>query len=217
MGDEYTFGSLPLNGIRPGSTVLVAGAIHGGARDLALGMLAGDSDEGAILVTANESASSLVEACHRAGVAVTPERTAFIDCVGGEEQSVSARVAAVSSPADFTGIGMRFSDVYRDLVHGGVGSVRTGFYSVSTLLTFNDLQTVSRFVHTLVGRINSADGLGVLLIDPANHDDRAVSTISQFSTGRIDVRDTNGKPELRARGLPNQSRDWLSFDPVSRG
>ncbi|QKY20122.1 hypothetical protein B4589_006910 [Halolamina sp. CBA1230] len=60
------------------------------------------------------------------------------------------------------------------------------------------------------------DGLGVLLIDPTIHDDRTVSTLSQFCTGRIDVREGEAGPELRARGLPEQPRERLAFDPVRR-
>jgi hypothetical protein len=63
--------------------------------------------------------------------------------------------------------------------------------------------------------IDRLDGLGVLVIDPANHDERTVSTLGQFCTGRIDVRDTDDGPELRARGLPDQPREWVSFDPLS--
>jgi hypothetical protein len=108
---------------------------------------------------------------------------------------------------------MRFSDVYGDFRRSDVDRVRTAICSVSTLLTFSDLKTVSRFVHTLVGRVGQVDGLGVLLVDPSNHDDRAASTLSQFCDGRIDVRaDENDTPELRARGLSDQPRGWQSFE-----
>lgn len=212
--NDYAFEGLPLAPVRAGTTVLVAGPAHAGARDLGFRMLAGGPDEGTIVVTTNQRAERVAADCERAGVAVTHDSTAIIDCVGDEDTGVPARLLTVSSPSDLTGIGMRFSDVYRDFAQGGMTRVRTGLCSVSTLLTFSDLQTVSRFVHTLVGRIDSVDGFGVLLVDPGNHDERTVGTLSQFCGGRIDVRDTEEGPEMRVRGLPDQPRDWTSFDPT---
>lgn len=215
MNDEaYTFDRLPLSGIRPGTTVLLTGAPHDGGRDLGLQMLAGPPGEGAIVITTNQRAQRIADACDRIGISVSEDHIAILDCVGDEDTDVPARVLPVSGPADLTGIGMRFSDVYVDFRGNDIDRVRTGLFSLSTLLSFGDLRTVSRFVHTLVGRIDSVDGLGVFLIDPASHDDRAIRTLSQFCSGRIDVRDTDGVTELQVRGFPNQPDGWLSFDRV---
>ncbi|WP_435095399.1 DUF7504 family protein [Halarchaeum sp. P4] len=214
--EPYAVEGLPLNAINAGSSVLVAGPTHGGARTLALRLLAGTDEEGSIVVTTNQRASRFAGDCERAGIALDPDRTAIIDCVGGEDQDVPVRVMPVSGPSDLTGIGMRFSDVYRSFERSGVRGVRTGVCSLSTLVSFGSLQPVSRFVHTLVGRIGSVAGLGVFLVDPSIHDDRTVSTLSQFCTGRIDVRETDDGAELRARGLSDQPREWVSFDPTLR-
>jgi hypothetical protein len=138
---------------------------------------------------------------------------AALDEYADDDPNVPARLVTVSSPSDLTSIGMRFSDVHRSFSKRDIGRVRTGLYSVSTLLTFSDLQTVSRFVHTLVGRIDSVDGFGLLLVDPTNHEEQAVSTLAQFCDGRVDVRDDGDGPELRTTGLPGHSRDWRSFSP----
>lgn len=209
---SYAVRNLPVDEIRPGSTVLVAGPTHGGARAAALRMLAGPPGEGAILVTTNQRAARFVEDCRRAGIEVRKDRAAIIDCVGDEDSGVPARLLPVSGPADLTGIGMRFSDVYMELKNDGIARVRTGLFSLSTLLTLGDLQTVSRFVHTLAGRIDSVDGMGVLLVDPSNHDERAVNTIAQFCAGRIDVRETDDGPELRVGGLSGHDREWHPFE-----
>lgn len=213
MTDDYEFPALPLSGIRAGTTVLVAGSFHAGTRRLALRLLGGPRDEGAIVVTTNQRAERIVEEFAQSGVEVARDSAAIIDCVGDPDAELPARLVTVSGPADLTGIGMRFSDVYTDFRGNDIDRVRTGLCSVSTLLTFSDLKTVSRFVHTLVGRVGQVDGLGVLLVDPSNHDERAVSTLSQFCDGRIDVRaDETDRPELRARGLSDQRRGWQSFE-----
>lgn len=214
MTDDYEFEGLPLSGVQPGSTVLVAGPPHEGSLELGLRMLAGPPGEGTIVVTTNQRAARIAEACDRAGIAVSRETTAIVDCVGeeAEDTDVPARLRTVSSPSDLTGIGIGVSDVYNEFEEEGIDRVRTGIFSLSTLLTFVDLQPVSRFVHTLVGRIDVADGFGMLLVDPDNHDDRVVSTVSQFCSGRIDVREGEDGVELRALGLPDQPEEWTPVE-----
>lgn len=209
----YEFEGLPIEGIRPGTTVLLSGPRHGGTRTLGLRMLNGPDGEGSILVSTNDRAERIADALARCGVDISPDCTAILDCVGDEAPGVPARVLQVSSPSDLTGIGMRYSDIYREFGESGIERVRTGIVSVSTLLSYGDLKTVGRFVHTLVGRINAVDGLGVFFVDPTMHDDRTVSTLTQFCSGRIDVREADEGSELRVRGLAGQSREWRPFDP----
>ena len=208
---DYDFPGLPLESIRPGTTVLLTGPHHGGTRKLGLRMLAGGVDEGGILITTNQRASRITDDCERIGTDVDGDRTAILDCVGDDDPDVPAQVLPVSGPSDLTGIGMRFSDVCVDFRGNDIERVRTGLFSLSTLLSFGDLRTVSRFVHTLVGRIDSVDGLGVFLLDPASHDERAVRTLTQFCAGRIEVRKSDGVTELRAQGMPEQPDGWLSL------
>lgn len=209
--DAYAFEGLPLNPVRPGQTVLLTGPSHAGTRDLGYELLAGPDDEATIIVSTNQRAERIVDDCEHAGITLAPDRTALLDCVGEEDEDLPARVLPVSGPADLTGIGMRYSDVYREFAGADVDRVRTGLFSVSTLLSFGDLRAVSRFVHTLVGRIDSVDGVGFLLVDPDIHDAQVVTTISQFCAGRIDVREGDDGPELRARGLRDQPRDWTAL------
>jgi len=214
MTDGYSFPDLPLGEIRAGTSLLVTGPTHEGSRDLAVRLLAGAPGEAAIVVTTNQRAVRMADDCRRMGLATSPEQTAILDCVGTDEEGIEARVYPVSGPSDLTGIGMRYSDVHAAFVEDGYERVRTGLFSLSTLLSFSDLRTVSRFVHTLVGRIDSVDGLGVLLIDPGSHDERTVRTLAQFCSGRVQVREGETGPELRARGIPGQSREWQPFEPA---
>lgn len=211
----YEFDNLPLEGIRRGTTVLVSGPSHVGTRDLSIRMLVGKEDEASIIITTNQRARRIADDCERVGLTLTDTSTAILDCVGDEDGGVPTRVLPVSGPSDLTGIGMRYSDVYRGFQQYDIGRVRTGLFSLSMLLSFGELKPVCRFAHTLVGRIDSVDGFGVLLIDPTIHDEQTISTFSQFCAGRIEVRDGEDGPELRARGLPDQPRDWQPFSPTA--
>jgi hypothetical protein len=47
--------------------------------------------------------------------------------------------------------------------------------------------------------VSEAGGLGVCLVDPAMHDERELQTLSRFCDGRVDVREGDDGPELRAQ------------------
>jgi hypothetical protein len=215
--DEYAFDGLPLDAVRPGTSILVAGPSHVGTKQLAYRMLAGDNDEGVIILTTNTTAADITADCEAVGIEVNPDRIGIVDCLDSDDSGVPARVLTVSSAQDLTGIGMRYSKLYSDFHSEGVTSVRTGHFSISTVLSLTELQTVSRFVHTLVGRVSKVGGLGVFLVDPAMHDDRELQTISQFCDGRIDVREGSDGPELRSQGFLDQSSTWTQFDPAVGG
>jgi len=217
MTDDYEFRTLPVPPIRAGTSILLTGPTHAGTRQLAFRLLAGQPSEGAIVITTNSRASRVIDDCRASGMDVNPDRIGVVDCVDDEDGSVPARVLTVSGPADLTGIGMRYSKLYQGFYEGEIDRVRTGVCSVSTLLSFSDLRTVSRFVHTVIGRIDGVDGFGVFLIDPETQDERTVSTVGQFCGGRIEVRDGDDGPELRTRGLARGSGEWTPFDPRPSG
>ena len=169
-----------LGSVRPGSNILLSGPAMTGRSDLAFSMLAGGSreGEGAIVMTTGDPADDVLADYRNRVENLDESRVAVVDCRGeggrdSEHMPDGAYVHHVSSPGDLTGIGMRFSDVCVDFRGDDIERVRTGLFSLSTLLSFGDLRTVSRFVHTLVGRIDSVGGLGVFLLDPASHDERA--------------------------------------------
>lgn len=212
--DPYRFAGLPLEPVPTGRNILVAGPPHVGARKLTLRMVAGSLavDEGAIVITTDTEGTDILEDCRRLG-GVDEDRVGLVDCVGadGESEARSARLLRVSGPDDLTGIGMHYSKLCTDFDADGVERIRMGLSSVSTLLSFGDVQRTSRFVHTLAGRNASIGGLGAFLLDPETQDERTVRTIAHFCDGRIQVRDGDDGPELRVRGVPGP-REWTGFD-----
>ena len=219
--DPYRFDGLPLEPIPAGRNVIVAGAPHVGARALALRMVVGSlaDDEGAIVVTTDGDGDAVLNDCRDVGATPREDRVGLVDCVGdGQSEATrrTARVQTVSGPDDLTGIGMRYSKLCADFDTDGVDRLRLAVASVSTLLSFGDVQRTSRFVHTLAGRNASINGFGAFLLDPETQDERTVRTISHFCDGRIQVREGEGgdRPELRVRGVPGP-REWTPFDPRS--
>ncbi|WP_276259422.1 RAD55 family ATPase [Haloglomus litoreum] len=216
--DPYDFDGLPLAPIPAGRNVLVTGPPHVGARDLVLRMVAGslDDDEAAVLITTDTDAGGLIENCRRCGSDPATDDIGVVDCGGTDTGGTRpTRLETVAGPDDLTGIGMRYSKLCADFDADGVDRIRMGVASVSTLLSFGDVQRTSRFVHTLAGRNASIGGLGVFLLDPETQDERTVRTIAHFCDGRIQVRrgeDGDAGAELRVQGIAGP-REWTPFDP----
>lgn len=212
MTDPYAFPDLPLEPVEAGTNLLVAGPAHSGVRRLVFRMLvAGSIEEGTLFITTDRSGASVLESFTEAGGSVNPDRLGVVDC-SQQSGSGHAVVRTVGSPGDLTGIGIQFSSVYEHLYTCGARRVRTGVCTLSPLVMYNDdVRPVYRFLHTLTGRVRTADGLSVCAIDPDAVEETTLSSIQQAFDGRIDLRTDDSGPQLRARGLAEQSTDWQSL------
>jgi hypothetical protein len=213
---RYEFEDVPIDGVRPGTSLLVAGPALAGTRELALTMLtAGErTREGLLLLAADEGGAELLADYEAVGGTFDRDRMAVIECGGPPGGTDDENIRKVRSPSDLTGIGIEYSSLYEGLYAEGVDRARTGLFSVSTLLMYADeVQPVFRFLHTLTGRVRSADGLAVCVVDPSSHDQQTLGSISQTFDGRVDLRERDGEAEIRIRGLPEQSSEWTAFDP----
>jgi len=214
----YAFAeALPVNEVPTGTTVFVTGSSMSPARDFGLSLVASDSEpgEGKLLISTNRSPRQLLDRCERFAPGVDPATVGVIDCTdqATEDDPDGTRVDHVN-PSDLTGIGMGFSSQFEAFADAGITRVRTGLFTVSTLLMYRDLRTVFRFLHVLTGRIRSVDGFGALALDPTAHDEQTVNTLTQLCDGRIEVREADGDwdGECRVRGLSDQPSGWQPFD-----
>lgn len=222
----YTFGDeLPVEGIPPGSNVLIAGPGTSAARELALELvLAGsDREEGMILVSTNTQGSMFLNQCEQLHPELSRSQLRIIDATPDPERPNSEIIKQVGNTRDLSGIGIEYSACADTLREEGVTRIRAGVFSVTALLLENEFKTVSKLLHILTGRVSSSDGLGVFYLDTNGLQDRVVSTLAELCDGRIDVRTkkTTGPPsqrrkggtthQLRAEGLPDQPREWTPF------
>lgn len=209
MTDHYTFPELPLAPVEAGTNLLVAGAIHSGVREFVYRMVAsGGHDEGKILVTTDRNGGEALEGYVDCGGDRNPDRLGVVDCSeGGESDDLVRRV---ENPAELTGIGIEFSSLYQHLYDCGARRVRTGVVTLSPLVVYaEDIRPVYRFLHTLNGRVRTADGLNACVVDPTAVDDRTLSSIQQAFDGRIDFRAGDSGPQFRTKGIGG-SDGWQS-------
>jgi hypothetical protein len=205
---------LPIGRAPPGTNVLVAGPAMDGGRTLVVRLaMPATTSEGAVFVSADSGCSQLMRHYTDEYGDWARDRTAFVDCVTpeGEVEDVGVSVETVASPGDLTGIGMAYSALVERLAADGVPRVRIGVVSVNSLLMYSDLETVYRFGHTVAGRVQATDGLGVFFVDPSTQEAEAVNTLTQFFDARVDVRRADGTRELRCRGILDGPEEWTTF------
>jgi len=103
-----------------------------------------------------------------------------------------------------TGIGIKLSEFLEEFYERrGLQTNRVLLHSISTLLMYSDLQTVFRFLHVFTGRIQSADALGVYVVDSTAHDKQTMNTLKQLFDGVIEVeRDDDDEQVVMTAGIP---------------
>jgi len=199
---------LPDQTVEPGTNVLIAGPPMTGKRSLAFDVLASGArnQEGTIVVTTKDSAEKVVsEITTRTNT--EDAHIGVVDCVtkqrGMGTIDDDPRIKYASSPVDMTGIGIKLSEFLREFYEvRELTENRVLLYSVSTLLMYSNLQTVFRFLHVFTGRIQSADALGVYVIDSTAHDDQTMNTLKQLFDGVIEIQESDeGERQVRTAGL----------------
>ncbi|WP_115864968.1 RAD55 family ATPase [Halorussus litoreus] len=200
--------------VEPGTNLLVAGPPMTGKRELAIEILAHGSrhGEGSIVVTTKDGGEDVREALRESLGRDESGPLGVVDCVSKQQGTSpvdTADIAYVSSPKDMTGIGIQLSEFLEAFYkEGGVQRNRILLHSLSTLLMYSNLQTVFRFLHVFTGRVQSADALGVFVIDSTTHDQQTMSTLQQLFDAQIEVReDDGGETQLRVQGV-GETTDW---------
>ncbi len=205
----YEFDSLPLKPVEAGTNLLVTGPSIGGAQGLAMQLLGCREEEGLLLVTTTADGTEAIADYEQTGPRYNSSRMAVVDCTENSQDDDTRNIHAVGSPSDLTGIGIAFSSLYEKLYGTGVERVRTGLLTLAPLVMYtDDIQPLYRFLHTVTGRIRTANGLGISVIDPEAQDERTFRALTQPFDGQIQVREEEGRRELRCRGLADQPSGW---------
>ncbi|AXR78475.1 RAD55 family ATPase [Natrarchaeobaculum sulfurireducens] len=199
---------VPVAEIDPGTNVLIVGPPMVGKRTLAYDILRNGivHNEGTIVVTTKDSGDKVLEE-FTGNLEGNTDHLGIVDCVtkqrGIGTVDDDPRIKYASSPVDMTGIGINLSEYLQEFYEGrGVRNNRVLVHSVSTLLMYSNLQTVFRFLHVFTGRIQSADALGLYVIDATAHDEQTMNTLKQLFDGVITVEDSGGdEPTIETAGL----------------
>jgi KaiC/GvpD/RAD55 family RecA-like ATPase len=199
---------LPDAELDPGTNLLIAGPPLAGKRRIALDILANGTrqEQGAIVVTTKDSGDKILDEYEKRISEMEGVPVGVVDCVtkqrGVSNVDDSPQLKYASSPVDMTGIGIKLSEFLQEFYERrGLSQNRVLLHSVSTLLMYSDLQTVFRFLHVFTGRVQSANALGLYIIDSTAHDDQTMNTLKQLFDGVIEVDEDDAEaPQLRTAG-----------------
>lgn len=219
MSESKTAGlavpDLPLESIQTGTTLLVTGPRRLTTPVTERILLEGRGEtEGSILVSTNTTGRNFVRTCESQFPEVSPETVGFVDATGRADIDVetSMQLRSVSSTGDLTGISIALSILHSDLSARGLTTIRSGFISLSILLLYTNAKTITRFVHTVGGRIRATDGLGVFVLDPSMHEKPVVHMLEHVCDGHVQVDFRDGETCLRVDGIGDQPTDWVALD-----
>jgi hypothetical protein len=209
----YEFDSLPLDPVPAGTNLLVTGPSLGGTRDLVMRLLTCGAGEGLLLLTTDLGGQDAIANYEASGTTYVTSRMAVVDCTQDSQDDDGRNIHAVSTPSDLTGLGIVFSSLYEQLYGAGIEKVRTGLYTLAPLIMYaEEIQPLYRFLHTVTGRIRTANGLGVSAIDPNAQDTETFHTLTQPFDAQVELREREGTRELRCRGLSDQPDGWQPLD-----
>ncbi|MFC7250089.1 DICT sensory domain-containing protein [Halomicroarcula sp. GCM10025324] len=207
---------LPVDGLDPGSTLLVVGPPMTGKRFLGMRLLelGLDDDEGVALISTDSSAGDVREMMAQIhGASVDSLPFGIVDCVG-EMQSRDALGPLdhrVGSPADLTGIGMELTDLLESLYTDHSTRLRLGLFSLTTMSMYASVEQVVRFLHVLGNRVSEADGVGFVVAHSDTMDDEVLNQLRSFVDGVVEVREEDATTELRVLGVDPEPTDWVPF------
>ncbi|MFC7021459.1 MULTISPECIES: DUF7504 family protein [Haloarcula] len=207
---------LPVDGLDPGSTLLLVGPPMTGKRLLGMRLLErGFADgEAAALVSTDSSAVDVREMLGQIhGESVDGLPFGVVDCVG-EMQSrdeLGPLDHRVGSPADLTGIGMELTDLLETLYTEHSTRLRLGLFSLTTMSMYASVEQVVRFLHVLSNRVSEVEGVGFVVAHSDTMDDEALTQLRSFVDGVVEVREDDGTTELRVLGVTDEPTDWVPF------
>jgi KaiC/GvpD/RAD55 family RecA-like ATPase len=216
----YTVGSLlPVDGVEPGSTLLVVGPPMSGKRDLVMKLLAqGGAEEGVAVLSTDASAAdiraSMAEHTGRPGSELP---LGIVDCVGDARgtEGLGPLDSRVSSPADLTGLGMELTTLLERLYATHSQRLRFGLLSLTTMSMYASPEQVVRFLHAVSNRVSEANAFGLVVAHSDTMDEAHLQRLRSFVDGVVEVREGEDGSELRVQGVRGRTTDWTPLDTAS--
>jgi|GEM_PF-579482 len=219
---RYGFGEFPLDPIRPGTALLVVSpaAVDAPAKRL---LAAGNPGEGVVGVAARSSPRRFLHSLAEAtSESLAQSHIGVLGCMGSLTPRIqsfpAAHVHSVGSPADLTGIGMRFTDLYRGVTDALDAEgrenppVRACLDSLTVLAQYVGERTLYRFLNAFNSRVRSAGMLGITTVNRGAHAEHELGRFAGLFDGLVEVREReDGTLERRVRGLPGQDRSWAAL------
>ena len=222
MGD-FKFGIKELDnaidGIRNGSNILMVGPAMSGKEVILHHIMyhgTVKNENAVITVFTNESAAHILDWFKENELVLPLSRIGIIDCITRSLSNTEVEtdnIKFASNPMDLTGMGVRISQFFEYfLMKRNIQKIQLHINSISTILMYSNIQTVFRFIHVFTGRIKTAGGLGIFVMESGMHDDQAIATLKQLFDGMIEIKLEDDKKFIRVAGLSIKPTPWFEYE-----
>ncbi len=118
---------------------------------------------------------------------IDTEQIVFIDAISkGTGKNIVSRenVEYIESPRDLTALSVILDETYQKMTEKPKFMV---FDSISTLLIYNDVSSVERFTHLIIGKLREWRMKGVLLMVKSEEHRGVVNSLSQFCDRILEI------------------------------
>jgi hypothetical protein len=197
-----------LPSVTPGSNVLIRGPSLSGKRALAVELLSAlPAGERPVALSTTSDATGFRERLAAIGHTDVADRCYVIDAMRSQVNGGSFActdggghplTSYVTSPGDLTGVGMSMSRALQEAIADG-DRPRLLVDNLSTLLQYNSLERLYRFLHVLNGRSTTVGGVTVQVIHDDAHPERDVATLGHLFENVMDVVPGDGRTDVRVR------------------
>jgi hypothetical protein len=188
--------------VRPASNILLLAPPFSDAERLAYALVHPAENDYTVVISTDEEATGI-----SAALGEEDGNLWVLDCITKSMvpgATDTEQVKYVGSPADLTGMGIKFTKILDSVQRAGSaggaapGQVRVCVNSLSSFLIYTKLEAIYRFFHIFSARIRRMDGIGIYLLNPESVDEKTVSTLKQLMTGILIVEACNGDPGVHA-------------------
>jgi KaiC/GvpD/RAD55 family RecA-like ATPase len=207
-----------LSPVRAGTNLMIVGPPLSGADLLVYNILrAGLADgEAGILVSTGMGGEDCLEALrsHNADPFTSDGPLGVVDCLSqtiGMNAGDTDLIKRVSSPVNLTGIAVAATAFLQEFwTKRRSRKMRFVVHNLSTMLLYSDVRTVFRFLHVFAGRMKTARGLGVYVVEGKTGDEEVLPFLKQLVDGVIELRAGEGRLFMRAVG-PRGAIPWIPY------
>lgn len=200
-------------GLRRGDTAIIHGPAFLGKGVLAASAIRKAVADGipAVVVTTRLESERLLE-----GLAIPDAQRGLVQVIDSIGASIGCDtdgdgIQLVDGPTDLNGIAAALNTAQAAL-QGHHDDHLLVIDSVSTLIAHNAANNVFRFLQVVLGTGRRAGAHAVLVLDEPMHDPKDVESLKHLSTGTIQVRDREGKQQVRILGFDLEAHlGWIDY------
>jgi KaiC/GvpD/RAD55 family RecA-like ATPase len=153
--------------------------------------------ENSYIICGNTSPADIIKKAGAIGIDLRKENVRFIDCysstLGRGDLQSSEKVRMVQGPGALNDISLMLNEA---VAESSGKRMRVVFDTLSTFVIYNPKDSIKKFLSVVQGRLKSAGGTTIYLVDEGVHDKQLLSLLEQGMDEKYVVSDSGAKTTL---------------------